>query len=75
VGRPYGVRSCRPIVALHSWPDGGFAAAAHVLAGYTGYFPDGARQPQPPGLPPVRAFQRAQADALLPWVRRRLPVQ
>ncbi|MEU4214905.1 phosphotransferase [Actinoplanes sp. NPDC026623] len=43
-----------------------------VLAGYTGYFLDAARQPPPPGLPTLRAFQRAQADALLPWVRQRL---
>jgi aminoglycoside phosphotransferase (APT) family kinase protein len=43
-----------------------------VLAGYTGYFLDAARQPPPPALPTVRAFQQAQADALLPWVRQRL---
>ncbi|HLL66977.1 MAG TPA: aminoglycoside phosphotransferase family protein [Micromonosporaceae bacterium] len=43
-----------------------------VLAAYTGYFLHAARQPPPPGLPTVRAFQRAQADALLPWVRQRL---
>jgi Ser/Thr protein kinase RdoA (MazF antagonist) len=46
-----------------------------VLAGFTGYFLDAARQPPPPALPTVRAFQQAQADALLPWVRQRLRVR
>ncbi|WP_018832589.1 phosphotransferase [Salinispora tropica] len=46
-----------------------------VLTGYAGYFLDAARQPSPPGLPTLRAFQRAQADALLPWVRRQLTVR
>ncbi|WP_018587337.1 phosphotransferase [Salinispora arenicola] len=43
-----------------------------TLVGYTGFFLDAARQPPPPGLPTIRAFQQAQADALLSWVRRRL---
>ncbi|MFG2107005.1 phosphotransferase family protein [Micromonospora chersina] len=43
-----------------------------VLAGFTGFFLDGARQPPPPGIPTVRAFQRMQGDALLPWLARRL---
>ncbi|MEE6261353.1 phosphotransferase family protein [Plantactinospora sonchi] len=43
-----------------------------VLAGITGFFVDAARLPAPPGLPTVRAFQRAHADALLPWLRERL---
>ncbi|MEU9825711.1 phosphotransferase family protein [Micromonospora chersina] len=43
-----------------------------VLAGFTGFFLDGARQPPPPGIPTVRAFQRLQGDALLPWLARRL---
>ncbi|WP_198348057.1 phosphotransferase [Plantactinospora sp. KBS50] len=40
-----------------------------VLAGFTAYFADVARRPDPPGLPTVRAFQRAQGDALLSWLR------
>lgn len=48
------------------------AAGADVVTGFTGYFLDAARQPTPTGLPTVRAFQRAQGDALLPWMRRRL---
>ncbi|NJC84348.1 aminoglycoside phosphotransferase family protein [Planosporangium mesophilum] len=43
-----------------------------VLAGLAGFFLDCARQPPPPGIPTLRAFQRAQADAVLPWVRDRL---
>jgi aminoglycoside phosphotransferase (APT) family kinase protein len=43
-----------------------------VLAGAAGYFLDNARHPAPPGLPTVRGFQRAQGDALLPWLRERL---
>ncbi|SDT68575.1 aminoglycoside phosphotransferase family protein [Actinoplanes derwentensis] len=40
-----------------------------VLAGAAALFHHRCRQPPPPGLPTVRAFQRFQADALLPWVR------
>jgi aminoglycoside phosphotransferase (APT) family kinase protein len=40
-----------------------------VLAGLAGFFADAARQPPPVGLPTVRAFQRAQADAVLSWIR------
>jgi aminoglycoside phosphotransferase (APT) family kinase protein len=39
-----------------------------VLAGLAGFFADAARQPPPMGLPTVRAFQRAQADAVLSWL-------
>jgi Ser/Thr protein kinase RdoA (MazF antagonist) len=42
---------------------------AGVIAGFAGYFLDVARLPPPPGLPTVRAFQRWQGDALLPWLR------
>ncbi|MFG1715442.1 phosphotransferase family protein [Micromonospora sp. NPDC049203] len=44
-----------------------------VLAGFTGFFLDGARQPPPPGIPTVRAFQRLQGESLLPWLTHRLP--
>jgi phosphotransferase family enzyme len=47
--------------------------AADVITGLTGFFTYVGRQPDPPGIPTVRAFQRAQADALLPWVRAHHP--
>ncbi|WP_328466172.1 aminoglycoside phosphotransferase family protein [Actinoplanes sp. NBC_00393] len=43
--------------------------AVAVIAGVTGYFQRQSRRPPPPGLPTVRAFQRFQGDALLPWLR------
>ncbi|KAA2261652.1 phosphotransferase [Solihabitans fulvus] len=39
-----------------------------VLAGLAGYFAQMARQPSPAGLPTLRAFQAAQADAVLSWL-------
>ena len=39
-----------------------------VLAALAGFFADMARRPPPPGLPTVRAFQRAQADAIASWL-------
>ncbi|SBT45408.1 phosphotransferase [Micromonospora auratinigra] len=48
------------------------AAVTGVLAGFAGFFLDGARRPPPPGIPTVRAFQRAQGDAVLRWLTRRL---
>ncbi|MEU5940419.1 phosphotransferase [Micromonospora sp. NPDC047548] len=47
-------------------------ALTGVYAGLAGFFTDAARQPPPPGIPTVRAFQQAQADALLPWIRHRM---
>ncbi|NVM97626.1 phosphotransferase [Arthrobacter sp. SDTb3-6] len=44
-----------------------------VLAGYAGYFMDMSRRPEPPGIPALRAFQRKQAEALIAWLRQRLP--
>lgn len=41
----------------------------HTLAGVLGFFEHVCRQPDPPGLPTVRAFQRFQADALRNWFR------
>lgn len=39
-----------------------------ALAGLGGFFADAARHPAPPGLPTLRAFQRAQADAVVSWL-------
>jgi len=40
-----------------------------ALAGLGAFFADTARQPAPPGLPSLRAFQQAQADVVLSWLR------
>jgi aminoglycoside phosphotransferase (APT) family kinase protein len=42
-----------------------------VLAGLAGFFADGARRPPPPGLPTLRAFQHAQAEVTISWLRER----
>jgi aminoglycoside phosphotransferase (APT) family kinase protein len=47
-------------------------AVTAVLTAVAGYFVWQGRQPDPPGLPRVRAFQRAQGEASLAWLRRRL---
>jgi aminoglycoside phosphotransferase (APT) family kinase protein len=44
--------------------------AADVITALAGYFMWQYRQPAPPSLPTVRAFQRAQGEALLPWLRK-----
>ncbi|MET7570536.1 aminoglycoside phosphotransferase family protein [Streptomyces sp. NPDC005492] len=45
-----------------------------TLAALAGYFVGHALKPSPPGLPTLRAFQRAQGDAALAWLRKRLDV-
>ncbi|MBW6432215.1 aminoglycoside phosphotransferase family protein [Actinoplanes hulinensis] len=44
-------------------------AVVGVFAGAAAYFQHRSRLAPPPGLPTVRAFQRFQGDALLPWLR------
>jgi aminoglycoside phosphotransferase (APT) family kinase protein len=53
---------------VHADPD----EVTGFLVGITGYFLDAARRPGSPGLPTVRAFQAAQGQSTLAWVRRRL---
>jgi hypothetical protein len=51
------------------------ASADHVngfLSGLAAYFIDAARQPPPPGLPTLRAFQQKQGEAVIQWLRERL---
>ncbi len=43
-----------------------------VLSGLGAYFTDVGRQPPPPGLPTLRAFQRRQGEAVIFWLRQRL---
>ena len=60
---------------LRSHPVFASASAAvvdRVLSGLAAYFTDAARQPPPPGLPTVRAFQGAQGEAVVRWLRERL---
>jgi hypothetical protein len=40
-----------------------------VVTGLAGFFADAAHQPPPPGLPTLRAFQHAQADAVIGWLK------
>ena len=57
---------------LASWlPDVAADDVDAVLSGLAAYFVDVARRPDPPGLPTVRAFQRAQGAVVLRWLRRR----
>lgn len=46
--------------------------ATAVLAGLAGYFVYSSVQPPPPGIPHVRAYQRAQGEVALRWLRERL---
>jgi serine/threonine protein kinase len=41
-----------------------------VVAAFAGYFAERGRLPDPPGLPTVRAFQRAQGEVTVAWLRR-----
>lgn len=47
-------------------------AVTAALAGLAGYFLRSSLNPAPPGLPTLRRFQRAQGDAALEWLRKRL---
>ena len=58
---------------LAAWlPDVAADDVDAVLSGLAAYFVDVARRPDPPGLPTVRAFQRAQGEVVLRWLRRAL---
>ncbi|BBC37874.1 hypothetical protein SGFS_091680 [Streptomyces graminofaciens] len=48
------------------------AGVTATLAALAGYFVASALEPPPPGLPTLRPFQRAQGEAALEWLRRRL---
>ncbi|MGW2636844.1 aminoglycoside phosphotransferase family protein [Streptomyces sp. NPDC001348] len=48
------------------------AAVTATLAALTGYFLRHSLQSPPPGIPTLRAFQRAQGEAALAWLRKRL---
>ncbi|MEV7134431.1 phosphotransferase [Arthrobacter sp. NPDC093128] len=48
------------------------AGINRVLSGLGAYFTDAGRQPPPPGLPTLRAFQRTQGEAVILWLRQRI---
>jgi hypothetical protein len=73
-----------PSITLEGGPPPGEILAAHpvtrgadpqavtaVVAALAGYFIRQSRQPGPPGLPTVRAFQAAQGKVALDWLRAR----
>ncbi|MFJ8084510.1 aminoglycoside phosphotransferase family protein [Streptomyces sp. NPDC096205] len=49
-------------------------AVTAALAALAGYFLRHSLLPAPPGIPTLRAFQRAQGEAALEWLRTRLPL-
>jgi hypothetical protein len=65
---PEEVLAARPLTASAD-PE----AITALLVGVAGYFVEHSRAPDPPGLPTLRAFQRAQGDVTLAWLARRLP--
>jgi Ser/Thr protein kinase RdoA (MazF antagonist) len=46
-------------------------AVTSALAAWAGFLVEGSRQPPPPGLPTLRAFQLGQGLVVLDWLRRR----
>jgi len=42
-----------------------------LLAAVSGFFLERSLRPPPPGLPTIRAFQAAQGEVALAWLRRR----
>lgn len=46
-------------------------AVTATLAAITGFFVERSRQPPPPGIPALRAFQAAQGEVALAWLRER----
>ena len=70
------ISSAEPAVDADGWiariaADHGIGTdpIVRVLVGVLGFFEFAGRQPDPPGLPTLRAFQRFQADALRTWLR------
>lgn len=61
------------VLARHPLPAGTDPEALTCwVAVMTAYFVARSVEPPPPGIPHVRAFQRAQAEACIPWLRQRL---
>jgi Ser/Thr protein kinase RdoA (MazF antagonist) len=64
--QPEQILSKHPVAASAD-PD----AVTAVLCALAGVFTYLSRQPDPPGLPTLRAFQRAQGEVALDWLRQR----
>jgi aminoglycoside phosphotransferase (APT) family kinase protein len=67
----YGGQDADGVVARHL-PHVDPLLITGCLAGLCAFFTDAARQPEVPGLPTLRAFQRAQAESTAVWLRRRI---
>jgi aminoglycoside phosphotransferase (APT) family kinase protein len=62
------------VVAAHPLTRGADQAAiTTVVCALAGFMTYAGRKPDPPGLPTVRAFQRAQAGIALDWLQARRP--
>jgi hypothetical protein len=59
-------------VALGMQDIEGRMPAQPVIASYSGYLLAHARRPAPPGIPTVRAFQAAQGEVAVAWLRERI---
>jgi hypothetical protein len=61
------------VLAHHPLPPGtDDDAVTAVLVALAGYFVASSLEPAPPGIPHLRAFQRAQGEQTIAWLRRRL---
>jgi hypothetical protein len=60
------------VLALHGGSRVDPDAITSLAVACAGYLLDHARRPDPPGLPTVRAFQRAQGEVAVAWLRSRL---
>jgi hypothetical protein len=54
-----------------TWPELPEPVRAYAAA-LAGYFVHESLLPDPPGIPHVRAFQRAQGEVCIEWLRQRL---
>lgn len=62
---------CEQVVSRYGlFPDVDEGGLGSVVAALAGFFVRQSLDPPPPGLPTLRAFQRAQAEVALSWARR-----
>jgi aminoglycoside phosphotransferase (APT) family kinase protein len=58
------------VLALAGMDDLDAGTVLPLVAALAGYFVERGRLPDPPGLPTVRKFQRAQGEVTVAWLRR-----